>query len=375
MIKILIIAGEVSGDSHGAALIRVLKSKMTDVHLFGIGGDELAACGVNLLHHNREMAYLGVGEVIRHLPFILQVQKEIVEHALQEKTDCAILIDYPGFNLRIARDLKKHNIKVIYYISPQLWAWGKRRIKKIRRDITKMIVLFPFEKTFYHKYGIEADYVGHPLVDKHAAHIPEISKKVDLSNIILGLLPGSRKQEVVTLLPRMLESARQLQSQGKIHVAEIVKVRDLSRELYTQYLKASDKFIKLIEQPLAECLPKYDAAIVASGTATLETAYFGVPQLIVYHVNALTYWLGRLLIKLNYIGLANIVAEREVAPELIQHDFTPDRATQLISDMLIPKMNWQIRQDLMIIREKLGEPGASERAANIIKDFLISVKR
>jgi lipid-A-disaccharide synthase len=238
-----------------------------------------------------------------------------------------------------------------------------------------MLVLFPFEKTFYGQYGVHADYVGHPLVDKHAAHLPPIAKSLDPANCTLGLLPGSRRQEVLYLLPRMLQCARQLYASQKIHRVQIVKVKNLPDGFYIQGLQPADSFVEIVEEPLAQCLPRYDAAIVASGTATLETAYFGVPQLIVYHVNPLTYWLGRALIKVKYIGLANIVAEKEVAPELIQHAFTPDKASQIIAGMLNADRNRQIRDDLQIIREKLGQPGASQRAATIIREYLYADKR
>lgn len=370
MKKILLVAGEVSGDHHCAELVRELKALSFDITLFGIGGDALASQGVELLFHIEDMAFLGVGEVIRHLPFIIRVQKTLVERAYQERPDCAILIDYPGFNLRMAQSLKKLGIPIIYYISPQLWAWGKRRIKKIRRYVDEMIVLFPFEKKFYEQYGVRSECVGHPLVDKHFEHLPKEMRRVNPENIVLGLLPGSRKQEVLSLLPRMVEMARLLHQKKKINKAQIVKVKHLPAEYFASCLTEDDGFIEIIEKPLEICLPQFDAAIVASGTATLETAYFGTPMLIVYHVNPLTYWLGRLLIKLNYIGLANIVAEKEIAPELIQHDFTPSRAAALVEGMLDPAENERIRHSLKIVQEKVGLPGASARAAKIVWNFL-----
>ena len=372
MAKILIIAGEVSGDHHGAALVKELKKLESDTSFFGIGGDELKKEGMDILFHIEEMAFLGVGEIIRHLPFIWKVKNTLIDRAQNEKPDCAILIDYPGFNIRIAQTLKTIGIPILYYISPQLWAWGQRRVNKIRKYVDKMIVLFPFEKKFYEKHGIEAEYVGHPLVDKHAVHVLDQLKKTDPENIILGILPGSRKQEVKSLLPKMIETARHLFNENKIQKAEIVKVNHLNSGYYSSQLKENDDFISVVETDLYKCLPKYDAVIVASGTATLETGYYGVPMLIVYQVNSLTYWLGRMLIKVPFIGLVNIVAEKQVALELIQDDFTVKKAAEQLSVMLEPENNLEIRQSMQIIRKKLGEPGASKRAAEAVYEFLKS---
>ena len=370
MAKILIIAGEVSGDHHGAALVKELKKINSKISFFGIGGDELKKENMDLLFHIEDMAFLGIGEVIRHLPFIWKVKNTLIQRAKKEKPDCALLIDYPGFNIRIAETLKSIGISVLYYISPQLWAWGQRRVNKIRKYVDKMIVLFPFEKAFYQKHGIEVEYVGHPLVDKHAVHVSDQVRNINPENIMLGLLPGSRKQEVKSLLPKMIATARDLHKQNKIQHAEIVKVSHLDNKLYSDLLNETDDFISIIETELYRRLPDYDAVIVASGTATLETGYYGVPMLIVYHVNSITYLLGRLLIKVPFIGLVNIVAEKQVALELIQDDFTVRKATKHLSTMLHPDNNLEIRKSMQVIRKKLGEPGASKRAAEVVNQFI-----
>ena len=370
MAKILIIAGEVSGDHHGAALVKELKKLKSDISFFGIGGDELKKEGMDVLFHVEDMAFLGVGEVIRHLPFIWKVKNTLMDRAKSEQPDCAVLIDYPGFNIRMAQNLKSLGIPVLYYISPQLWAWGQRRVDKIRKYVDKMIVLFPFEKKFYEQHGIEVEYVGHPLVDKHAIHLPDQIKEINPKNITLGILPGSRLQEVKSLLPRMIKAARQLYQAQKIHKAEIVKVNHLKIDHYSSLLDEKDDFISIAETELYKRLPEYDAVIVASGTATLETGYYGVPMLIVYQVNPLTYWLGRMFIKVPFIGLVNIVAEKQVALELIQDDFTLARATNHLATMLEPTNNLEIRETMQIIRKKLGEPGASKRAAEVVNNYL-----
>lgn len=368
--KILLISGEVSGDLHGSELVRKIQDKNPAIKFYGIGGDNLAQLGMQLFFNIEQMAFLGIGEVIKHLPFIHKVHKTLVEWAKINKPDCVILIDYPGFNLKLARSLHKISIPVVYYISPQLWAWGKGRIKKIDKYVDKMIVLFPFEQKYYAKFGIDAEYVGHPLADKHLDNLPETFKPIKPGRIKLGLLPGSRKQEVKQLLPRMIETAQKLFANNQINQAEVVKVDHLPEEMYKSQLLGTDNFISLVQKPLKDCLPEYDAVLVASGTATLECGYYSVPAVVVYHVNSLTYFLGKLLVNLENIGLINIVAEKQVAVELIQHNFTPGRAAQELTKLLDPENNKKKREELKIIREKLGPVGASQRAAKVIVDFL-----
>jgi len=370
MKQILLIAGEVSGDHHGAALVKELKKLDPEYSFFGIGGDGLKSEGMDILFHIEEMAFLGIGEIIRHLPFIKRVKESLIKKAKNEKPVCAVLIDYPGFNMRMAKALKQLQIPVLYYISPQLWAWGKGRLKNVQKYIDKMLVLFPFEKKFYKDHDIEVEYVGHPLVDKHVPFLKESIRRIDPQNVSIGLLPGSRKQEVNQLLPKMISSVRQLFNQNKINRAEIVKVTHLPNSLYSNMLTDVDTFITIVEKPLNETLPEYDAIIAASGTATLETGYFGVPMLIVYHVNPLTYWLGKLLVKVPFIGLVNIVAEKQVAFELIQKDFTVEAAISHLNKIIEPKENLRIREELKIVRDKLGQPGASSRAAQFVNTFI-----
>ncbi len=368
--NLLIIAGEVSGDSHAASVIRAFQQIDPNYDFWGIGGPQLAKCGQRQLYKIEQMAFLGIGEVIRHLPFIRKVQQDILTEAKKRKPACVILVDYPGFNLRMARFLKKLDIPVLYYISPQLWAWGRHRVKKVKKYIDEMIVLFPFEESFYRQRGIPAFCAGHPLVDEHTPHLPKKIKSVTPGKEIIGLLPGSRHNEVQTLLPEMVATARLLKQQGRIQKAEIIKVPHLAKDFYQEIIGESSHFIGINEAPLAECLPRFDAVLVASGTATLECGFFGVPMVIVYRVNALTYHLGKLLVKIKSIGLVNIVAESIVAPELIQDAFSPKAAVELLGPMLEPQTNRQIRQRLNIVREKLGKPGADKRAAEAIHTFL-----
>ncbi len=367
---ILLIAGEVSADQHGGKLVRALRSLRPDLKVWGIGGNDLAANGMELVFHLDKMAFLGLTEIIRHLPFIRMVMNTILEKARKNPPDCAVLIDYPGFNLRLAARLKKMGIPVVYYISPQLWAWGHRRVDNIRKYVDKMLVLFPFEKEFYARHGIEAEYVGHPLVDKHHAYLPREFKSVETDNGILGLLPGSRRNEIKTLLPEMVKTGNRLLAEGTVRSVLILKAPHLKAEYYRPFLQEANVRFKLKEAPMHRFLPELDAALVASGTATLETAYYAVPMVIVYHVHPLTYWLARLLVKIDHIGLANIVAEREIAPELIQGAFTAERAASLLKPMFRPSRNTEIRKEMLIVRKKLGKPGASLRAAQAIDRFL-----
>ncbi len=370
MKKILLIAGEVSGDNHGAALVREIKKLEKNVRFFGIGGEALAGEGMELLVHLQSMAFLGIGEIIRHLPYIQKVRQKILAKAKEEKPACAILIDYPGFNLRLAASLKKLNIPVVYYISPQLWAWGKGRVKKIKKYVKRMLVLFPFEKEFYARHGIDAVYVGHPIVDHHARWLPQKPKRFDPRNAVLGLLPGSRENEVNSLLPEMIRTALILKKAGKIKRAEVLKTEHLPDEIYEKQLAGLEDFIRLRKEAIYKALPEYDAALTASGTATLEVGYFRIPMVVVYKVNALTYRLARHLVKIRHIGLVNIVAEKQVAEELIQQDFTAQEAAKALARLLQKEQHALKQRELGIIAEKLGEAGASARAARQVVAFL-----
>jgi lipid-A-disaccharide synthase len=365
--SLMIIAGEVSGDIHGAHLIAALRQQDADLNLNGIGGDLMIKQGFEATYHIKQMAFMGIGEVLRHLPFIRQVFRDMIRLVEESQPAAVILIDYPGFNLRFAKKIKKLGVPVIYYISPQLWAWGKKRVYKIKQFVAKMLVIFPFEKEFYGKYDIKADYVGHPLADSHYDHVHP--KQTTAENNVLGLLPGSRKQELEKLLPDMIQTADRLYESQQIQKAVVLKVNTLDKHAYQKYI-GERKHIEINEADPAGFYNQLDAALVSSGTATLETAYFRVPLVIVYRVSALTWFLGKRLVKLDTVGLANIVAAEKIAVELLQHEFSPEIAASEIQQLLQPPKNAEVREKLAIIREKLGKPGASERAAQIIVDFI-----
>lgn len=367
--RIVVISGEVSGDIHGGKLVAELKKQKPGIELSGIGGNQMIQHGFNAIYHIRQMAFLGIGEIIRHLPFIRIVFNTLIEHVKKEKPNAVVLIDYPGFNLRFAKAMHKLGIPVIYYISPQLWAWGKRRVKKIKKYVDKMLVVFPFEVDFYKKYGIEAEYVGHPLVDEHS---DKVNPKVIQENEdkVLGLLPGSRKHEIEQLLPDMLETTKTLFDEKTINKVLIAKVDNIAEEIYKSIIKNDYQYVELFSGDSADFYNELDAALVKSGTSTLETAYYRVPFVIVYRVSKLTWILGNLFVKLDSIGLANIVAGQKVADELLQNDFTPIKAAKLITDLLKPETNQNKRNELEIVQEKLGEQGASKRAVESILEFV-----
>jgi lipid-A-disaccharide synthase len=366
--KLVMISGEVSGDIHGAKLIAALRVINPQLDISGIGGDLMISQGLQARYHIKEMAFLGIGEIIKHLPFIRRVFRDMVNHVQTSNPEAVILIDYPGFNLRFARAIKRLGIPVIYYISPQLWAWGIKRVNKMKRFVDKLLVIFPFEVDFYKQHGIQAEYVGHPLVDSYYDKVLIKHNTVN-DDIVLGLLPGSRRQEIEQLLPDMLETARILKEKGKITRAIIARIEHIPLEYYSDYLAQYD-FVTIHDSSIIDFYNLLDAAIVSSGTATLETAYFQVPMVIVYRVKNLTWFLGKFLVNLDHIGLANIVAGDEIAQELLQNEFTPIRAAQLIEELLQSDKNKLNRERLKVIQQKLGTPGASRRAAQKIIDFL-----
>ncbi len=365
--KLTIIAGEVSGDMHGANLVKALKEQVSDLQLSGIGGDLLLAEGQRQLYHARQMAFLGIGEIVRHLPFIRRVFHTLLEHIGREKPDAVILIDYPGFNLRLAKKLKRMGVPVIYYISPQLWAWGKRRVKIIRDCVDKMLVIFPFEVDFYRRHGIEATYVGHPIVDSLEGHVSP--KANENGKRILGLMPGSRRHELDSLLPDMLAAADLLHDQGRVATVLVARVDNLPLEVYQRYI-GTRGFVRVHFGDSASFYNQLDAALVKSGTSTLETAFFRVPFVIVYRVSYLTWYLGKMLVKLDNIGLANIVAGHKIAEELLQSEFTPETAADALTPLLQAENNRKRRKELAVVAEKLGGTGASQKAAGEIISFV-----
>ncbi|MBU2540573.1 MAG: lipid-A-disaccharide synthase [Candidatus Omnitrophica bacterium] len=379
MKTIFIVAGETSGDRHGASLVKALQDKHLEIKFFGLGGKYLQEAGVKLLFNITDLAVVGFFEVLHNLAKFRSIFVKTLNEIKRIKPACCILIDYPGFNLRLARELKKMHIPVIYYISPQVWAWHRSRVKLIKKYVDKMIVVFEFEKEFYRRFGIEAEFVGHPLLD--AVEIKKDSnqliKKYNLKKekTTIALLPGSRKKEIQKLLPIMLESARIIDKNNQrntqfIFIQSNTLNNDSSLTPLLEGFKDLD-LIKVSEDEIYDCLSASDLAIVASGTATLETALTSTPMVIIYKLNLLSWMLARLLVKIPYIGLVNVVAGEKVVPELIQFKAQPRLIGRACLELLSDKGKYQeIKLKLDSLKKRLGKVGASKSAAEIIAKLI-----
>jgi lipid-A-disaccharide synthase len=373
--SILIVAGEASGDLHGAALVSEVKKRRPDCAFFGIGGDEMSRAGVETVFHARQMAFLGFFEVLKHYPFIRRVFRTLSDLVDARKPDCAVLIDYPGFNLRFADRMHKRGIPVFYYISPQVWAWGRGRVKKMARSIDRMAVIFPFEEGIYNKAGIPVRYVGHPLKDriKTVMSKSDFFKELGLNpdHPTVGLLPGSRNQEVQKLLPEMMGAYHRL-AEGIPQLQALIGLAPtLSRSELLRHAPDHSASIRIVEGRTYETMAHSDAVMVASGTATLETALLGTPMVILYKMSPISYFIIKRLVKIESIGLANIVAGKKVATELIQKEANAERIADAIRPLFLDeKENTRARGELKIVSEKLGEGGASARAAEWLIEML-----
>jgi len=373
----MIVAGEASGDLHGANLVRAMHRLDPSLEFYGVGGPKMKAAGVRQIADVSDMAVVGLTEVFSKLGMILGVMRRLKKSLLEERPALVILIDYPDFNMPLAKAATKKEIKVFYYISPQVWAWRRGRIWQIKKYVAKMAVILPFEAEMYHQAGMDAVFVGHPLLDvvKTAHTRPEALHKFDLKDgaTTVGILPGSRLSEVTKLLPEMLKTALIL----KEELPAVQFVLPLADTLDQDYIAAmlqpyqDDLNIKIIRNEIYDVLAVCDAAMVASGTATLETALIGTPMIIVYKISPFSFLMGRLFVNVSHIGMANIIAGRTIVPELIQKDVNPERmAKELLAILTDDKRKTQIRKDLSGIREKLGSPGAAERTAQLALEII-----
>lgn len=365
--KLMIITGEVSGDLIGGSLIRELKSLQPELILCGIGGDRMKTAGMDLIYHTNQMAFLGFVEVVKHLPFIWEVQKKLVEVIKKEKIDSVVLIDYPGFNLNFAKKLKPLGVKVIYYVSPQIWAWAKGRVKKVRRLVDKMLVVFPFEVDFYKKENVNVEYVGHPLVERISEY-KFLSKdefyskfNLDKGKDILLVLPGSRKQEVKEIFPEIIKASNKLAQLFNLQVV-VARSKNIEAKLLHQ-LAGSEQFVSIDDHNYE--LMKYSRfGIIKSGTSTLEAGYFALPMIVVYKTSSLTFLIGKQLVKLDRIGMVNILLDEMVVPELIQNEANSENILSTASRILSDEKNYKnVKSRLELVKEKLGSEGASKKAA------------
>jgi lipid-A-disaccharide synthase len=374
--KVLIIAGEASGDLHGSSLIEEMKKINKNIEPFGIGGDKMLDAGLEAIYHIKDMAFLGFAEVIKHLPFIKKVQKNILDEVEKRNIKLAVLIDYPGFNLSIAKKLKKRGVEIIYYISPQIWAWGKGRIKKIKRLVDKMLVIFPFEEELYKSHGVNCTYVGHPLIAQLKNYEflskEELFKKfnLDVNKEILLIMPGSRKQEIENIFTQALAAAEKITEKYNLQTV-IACAQNLNETIFGLNANNNNKVIK---GNTYELLKYSKIGIIKSGTSTLEAGIFSLPSVVIYATSTVTYFIARSLVKIKNIALANIVAGETIFEELIQKQVNPNSIFQASAALLDNNNRYNsIKNRLAIIKEKLGNLNASKNAADIILNRLNEV--
>jgi lipid-A-disaccharide synthase len=371
----MIVAGEASGDKHGAKLVAALRAASPDLQFdfFGAGGDEMRQAGVETLVDAREVAIMGAPEVAKALPKFLRVFRRLRDAANERRPRLVVLIDWPEFNLRLAKKLRRDGHRVVYYISPQIWAWRGYRINAVKRYVEKMLVILPFEKDFYQRHGVEVDYVGHPLLDSVRVTATRdefcLRHQLDPSRPIIALLPGSRHSEIKYILPPLLEAAGLL-NQSHPQLQFIIPA---ARTFAPDEVAARIGPVKaqLIEHDTYNAIAAAALAVVASGTATLETAIIGSPLIIVYRASSLNWRIFRPLINTPFVGMPNLIAGREIAPELLQDELNGERLAKLIVEFLNdPARLERSRADLAEVRKKLGEARASERAAGKILELL-----
>ena len=365
-----IIAGEASGDLHGSNLIREILKLDFHANVRGWGGEKMSKAGATIVKDYKELAFMGFSEVIKNLPTILKNLKFCKDDIELFKPDVLVLIDYPGFNLRIAGWAKKKGIRVIYYISPQIWAWKENRVKQIKLNVDLMLVILPFEKGFYANHGYNVEYVGHPLVE-----VIENEKKKPLTKLskkpIIALLPGSRKQEIKRKLPVMLEASKSFPDYEFI----VARAPGLPNSYYHAFMESYQN-VKGVSDHTYSLLRQAKAALVTSGTATLETALFGVPEVVCYKAGNISYQIGKRLIKIKFISLVNLIMDKLVVKELIQNQFNAENiATELNIITTDEKVITRIRKEYSQLKDLLSKGGnASANAAKVIYDFINVLK-
>lgn len=372
-VELLVVAGEASGDLHGARLVEELHRLVPGVKTFGLGGDELQAAGLEAVAHSSEVAVVGITEVLKELPRIRQVFDALLGEVDRRRPAGAVLVDFPDFNLRLAKELKRRGVPVIYYISPQVWAWRKGRVKTIAKVVERMLVLFPFEADFYRDSEVAVAHVGHPLVDEvpvlpqaWAGEGGQHAEPGPGEPYRLALLPGSRRSEIAALFPTMLLAAKELSGRVPLRIL-VIQAPTIRRELLLEHIAAAgleESAVEIVAEDRFAAIAGSHLALCASGTATLEVGLLGTPMIVVYRLATWTYLLARMLVRLPNISLVNLVLERRVVPELIQDDANPQRiaaeAETLLRD---PVAREAARAGLAELRGRLGEGGASRRAA------------
>jgi lipid-A-disaccharide synthase len=375
----LIIAGEASGDLHGSNLVSALKVLMPHARFTGMGGSRMREAGVETLFGIERMGTVGVIEVLGEFDHYYKVYRTLMKEIASGKYDAVILIDYPTLNLRLAKQGRRFDCPVFFFISPQIWAWRKGRIHDIRESVSKMFVILPFEEKLYLNAGVDAEFLGHPFVDMvHPSRAREQSReKYSLKPEVktIGILPGSRLNEVNSLLDVMIQAGEKIRKElGSCQF--LLPVADsIDPDLIRQRLGENSLGIQLVEGETYDVMNSCDMLIIASGSATLEAGILGCPMVIIYKLNPLTYFLAQLLVKVPLVGLVNIVAEEEVVPELIQNKVTAENiSAEVLKVLKVPEKAKAVRERLLKIRESLGEPGVMKVVAKRIADFMDEVR-
>lgn len=363
---LLVVAGETSGDLHAANLVAALRRQHPEVMVFGVAGERMRAGGVEALAGVEELSVMGLAEVARELPRLVGLARRVRRQALARRPDAAVLVDAPDFNLPLARHLHRAGVPVVVYISPQLWAWRAGRVRRLRRDVDKVLSILPFEVEFFARHGVAVEYVGHPLVDELHQLVAAPPPRQDRT---LALLPGSRWQEVGALLPEMVLAARALRQKDRSLRVKVLVAPGLEVRRVRALLGDAAAWLELVVEDRHDHLAAASAALVASGTATLECALLDVPMVVAYRLHPLTYALARRLVRLPHVSLVNLVAGRSVVPELLQGACTWQALAAATGRLLGGEGDRQ-RQELRAVRDRLGPPGASGRAAAAVARIL-----
>jgi lipid-A-disaccharide synthase len=378
-LTVLIVAGEASGDLHASKVVSRLRALDPDLTVYGVGGDRMRAAGAELIYHSDDFAMVGLLEVVRHIPRLTRAMNHLTDLAERRGTRLAILVDYPGFNLALARKLGRLGVRVLYYISPQVWAWGEGRVRKIADRADRVAVVFPFEETFYRERGVRAEFVGHPLLEEPAlaarpAAPSEREKRRDdaVTQPVLGLLPGSRRHEIERLLPRMLDATDILRRDIAGLRVRLGRAAGVGEGLLRDSGDPGSRDVEIVAPDrVHEVMKTSTALLISSGTATLEAACFGTPMVVVYRLSPLSYLIGRALVKIPDIGLVNVVAGERVVPELVQGAATARRMADEIRPFLTDAdLRSRVSSRLLTVREQLGGPGASDRVARMALEML-----
>ena len=375
--KILIIAGEASGDLHASGLIRELRKLNPEIEVFGIGGNKMKEAGVELIYDMEKFSLMGFSEVLKRLNFFRKIMSSMVSLAEKRSPDLAILVDYPGFNLRLAQKLKTKEIPVLYYISPQIWAWGGKRLEKIKKLVKKIMVFFSFEEQIYNDAGVDVEFIGHPLLElvKPTLSQEEYRRRMNAgkNDTLLGLLPGSRTQEVENILPVMLQACLILKKRLKNLKVGVSLASSMDKDFLKKILNQFELDITLEKNLTYDLMHFSDLLLVTSGTATLESAIARTPLLILYRTSFLNWVLAKSMIRIPYIGLVNVVAGKKIVPEFIQYQAKPELVAGEAFDILSDKKRYEhIKAELNNVKQRLGQKGAYKKAAGIVNQMLVN---